>query len=65
MASHAAPQVRTSIEVAADLFFMVHVALHRALSGHAHYDFHGRVPRALILGTGAAGALHLVLFVAR
>lgn len=53
------PSVRLGTQGAADAFFVVHVALHRAFVSHPGYDFHGAPSRGLILGAGAAGAAHL------
>ena len=61
LAAHPSGDVRFWFQAAADAFFMVHVALHRAFSRHPDYDFHGALSRSLILGAGAVGALHAAI----
>ena len=58
-ALHSQPIVRLRFQVAADLFFLLHVGLHRAFRSHPHYDFHSLLSRGLILGAGATGIVHL------
>lgn len=64
LAAHPSPGVRSGFQAAADVFFVVHVALHRAFVRHPDYDFHGPISRGLILGAGAVGAVHLALLAA-
>ena len=53
--------VRLRFQVATDLFFLLHIGLHQAFRSHPHYDFRSLLSRGLILGAGAAGAVHLVI----
>ncbi len=61
LAAHPSTVTRFWFQVATDDFLMVHMALHRAYAHHPAYDFHRALPRGLILGAGAVGALHAVL----
>ena len=61
LAAYSSAEMRLWFQVAADGFFIVHVALHRALASHPDYDFHGAISRGLILGAGVTGAVHLAL----
>ncbi len=58
LAAHPSADVRFWFQAAADAFFVIHVALHRAFLRHPDYDFHGALSRSLILGAGAVGVLH-------
>ena len=46
---------------ALDVFFVVHVLLHRIFLRHPLYEFHGLVSRGGILGAGVVGASDLAL----
>lgn len=61
LAAHLSSDLRFWFQAAVDAFLVIHVALHRAFALHPGYDFHGALSRGLILGAGAAGALHAAL----
>ncbi|WP_420467624.1 DUF6713 family protein [Panacagrimonas sp.] len=58
--SHPDPRLRSRSEIGISLFLVVHVGLHLAFMGHAHYDFHHGVSQLLIFGGGALGLAHLL-----
>lgn len=58
--SHPDLRLRRRSEIGISLFLVVHVGLHLAFMGHAHYDFHHGVSQLLIFGGGALGLAHLL-----
>jgi len=65
LAAAPSANVRSWFQASADVFFIVHVALHRGFVSHPAYEFHSLISRCLIYGTGAAGILHLALLMLR
>ncbi len=55
LATHRSARIRLWFAVIFGGFFVIHVGLHWAFSGHLHYEFHGLGSQLLILAAGLFG----------
>ena len=63
--SHPSEDVRFWFQISMDGFFIVHMLLHKIVSGNKKYEFRSRYSRALILSIALIGVIHIALLLSQ
>ncbi|HEC97867.1 MAG TPA: hypothetical protein ENI58_06910 [Nitrospirae bacterium] len=56
---HPSENIRFWFQISMDVFFIVHMVLHKLLSSHKNYEFVGVFSKAIIFSMGIVGIAHL------
>ena len=60
---HPSENVRFWFQISMDVFFIVHMILHKLLSSHKKYEFVGVFSKVIIFSMGIVGIVHLSILV--
>ncbi len=62
--THPSGNTRLWFQIIMDIFFIVHMVLHKLLSSNKKYEFVGNFSKAIIFSMGIVGIVHLSLLFA-
>ncbi len=60
---HPSESTRLWFQISMDIFFIVHMVLHKLLSSDKKYEFAGIFSKAIIFSMGIVGVVHLSLLI--
>ncbi len=60
---HPSENIRFWFQISMDVFFIVHMVLHKLLNTHKKYEFVGVFSKAIIFSMGIVGIVHLSILI--